>query len=170
MILNAQNVLGFIPNGLGEFGSLAQVGVDLSVKNITRIRGGKICQGKKKAEIIEYGDVPYTYDEDENGNYIKCWKVGYGVYSITFHQGVKIDNKHCGMVIGRSSTNRCAMLLRSGVFDPGFECEEAGATLYVFADGQVEIQEGARLGQLVLCECEESSEYRGTYFKENDLK
>lgn len=74
------------------------------------------------------------------------------------------------MVIGRSSTNRCAMLLRSGVFDPGFECEEAGATLYVFADGQVEIQEGARLGQLVLAECEEASEYNGSYQGDKDLK
>lgn len=59
MILNAENVLKSIPNGLGEFGSLAQVGIDMSVKHITRIRGGKIYQGKKKAEIIEYGDVPY---------------------------------------------------------------------------------------------------------------
>lgn len=170
MILNAENVLKSIPNGLGEFGSLAQVGIDMSVKHITRIRGGKIYQGKKKAEIIEYGDVPYIFDKDENGKGVKCWKLGYGVYSLTFHQGVKIDNKHCGMVIGRSSTNRCAMLLRSGVFDPGFECEEAGATLYVFADGQVEIQEGARLGQLVLAECEEASEYNGSYQGDKDLK
>lgn len=169
MILNAKNVLKFIPNGLGEFGELAQVGVDLSVKNITKIKGGKIYQGKKKAEILKYEEAPYIFDKGEDGKDIKCWKLNYGVYSLTFHQGIKIDNKHCGMIIGRSSTNRASMLLRSGVFDSGFECEEAGATLYVFSD-EVEIQEGARLGQLVLAECEEASEYKGTYFGQNDLK
>ena len=29
MVLNLENVLKFIPSGLGEFGKLAQVGVDL---------------------------------------------------------------------------------------------------------------------------------------------
>ena len=38
MVLNSENVLKFIPSGLGKFGKLAQVGVDLSIKNITEIQ------------------------------------------------------------------------------------------------------------------------------------
>ena len=32
MILNAKNILKFIPGGLGEFGAEAQCGIDLSIK------------------------------------------------------------------------------------------------------------------------------------------
>lgn len=162
MVLNANHVLNFIPNGLGEFGAKAQNGIDYSVKNITRIMGGKIFQNGKDI-------LPYQQVESYNDNGIKTWRLNKGVYSLTFDQGIKLDNKHCGIFVGRSTTNRVATLVRSSLFDSGFECEEAGATLYVFEDN-IEIQEHSRLAQLVIFECEEAELYNGSYQKEKDLK
>ena len=48
MILNADNVLDFIPKGLQLYGKKAQVGIDLAVTDITKIVGGAIFQGGKK--------------------------------------------------------------------------------------------------------------------------
>lgn len=162
MILNAENVLNFMP-GFGPFGKLAQCGVDLSVKNIRRIKGGKIFQNGK--DIDEYEEVDIYINDKGN----KVFVLSNGVYSLEFDQDIMLDNKHCAMVIGRSTTNRCGALLRSGVFDPGYQ-STIGATLYALGDNVIEIEEHSRLAQLVIAECEESEEYNGSYKGDNDLK
>lgn len=164
MILNANNVLNFIPGGLGEFGQKAQCGIDLSVKNIRRIKGGKIFQDGKDIDNYEEVDT-YT---NEKGN--KVFVLPNGVYSLEFDQDIKLDNTHCAMVIGRSTTNRVGCIIRSSVFDPGFECPSAGATMYALGDNVVEVEEHSRLAQLVVAECEKSEAYDGSYKGDKDLK
>lgn len=169
MILKAENILDFIPSGLKKFGKLAQIGVDLSICNITRIKGGKLYQNGKK-DITKYENVESFLEEDENGDLVKTWKLPKGVYSLTFDQDIKLDNKHGAIIIGRSCTNRLGCLLRSAIFDSGFECPNIGATLYVMSDVDVEIQEGSRLAQLVVFDCEEAKLYNGDYKGKKDLK
>lgn len=164
MILNAESILKFLPNGLGNFGAKAQCGVDLSIKNIRRIKGGKIFQNGK--EIDEYEEVD-TYT-NEKGN--KVFVIPNGVYSLEFDQDIKLDNKHCGKVKGRSTTNRVGCYIWSGVFDPGFECPSVGATMLVAADNMVEVEEHSRLAQLVLAETEDCEEYNGSYKGDKDIK
>lgn len=164
MVLNANNILNFIPNGLGEFGKKAQCGVDLSIKNIRRIKGGKIFREGK--DIDEYEEVDTYTNENKN----KVFVLPNGVYSLEFDQDVKLDNKHCAIVIGRSTTNRVGCLIRSSVFDPGFKCPSIGATMYVLGDNAVEIEEQSCLAQLVILECEESDVYDGSYKGSKDLK
>ena len=168
MLLNSENILPFIPNGLGEFGKKAQIGIDCSVKNITRIMGGKIYQNGNK-EIDKYEEVESYLESDENKNEIKTWILDKGVYSLTFDQGIKLDNKHAAFIVGRSTTNRIATLIRSAVFDPCFECEEVGATMYVFEEN-IEIQEHSCLAQLIISETQESEPYNGNYQGDKDLK
>lgn len=163
MILNAKNILNFIPNGIGEFGAKAQCGIDLSIKNIKRIKGGKIFQNGK--DIDEYEDVDFSY---KNNN--KIFVLPNGVYSLEFDQDIKLDNKHCAFVIGRSTTNRVGSIIRSSLFDPGFTCPSIGATMYVMGDNIVEIEEHSRLAQLVVFKCEESELYNGSYQGDKDLK
>lgn len=163
MVLNANSILKFIPGGLGDFGAKAQCGIDLSIKNIRRIKGGKIFQNGK--EIDEYEEVD-TYT-NEKGN--KVFALPNGVYSLEFDQDIKLDNKHCGIIIGRSTTNRVGILIRSGWFDCGFE-STIGATMYALGDNIVEIEEHSRLAQLILFECEESEEYNGSYKGKKDIK
>lgn len=162
MVLNAESALQFFPQGLGKFGAKAQCGIDLSVTNITKIVGGILYQDNSK-EIKKYESVPY---EIING--IKTWTISKGVYSLTFEQEIKLDNSHSGIVVGRSTTNRLGIIIRSGWFDPGFN-SIAGATMYVFND-DIKIQEGVRLGQMIIFETQPSEEYKGNYQGEKDLK
>lgn len=171
MVLDAKNALKFIPSGLCEHGKLAQVGIDLSIKDIRKIVGGKLYHDGKK-EIDKYQDVDHILEPIEEGSEetVKTWLLTKGVYSLTFDQSIKLDNKHCAEVIGRSTTNRIGLFIRSAQFDPGFECPNIGATMYVFEDNLVEIQEGACLAQIKIEECEESEEYNGDYQGDKDLK
>lgn len=165
MILNAENVLKFVPSGLGEFGKLAQVGVDLSIKEIKEIQQNAILPAKGKAEIPEYLPVNFSYNEEDK----KVWHLESGkVYSLTFHQTVSLDNKHCAFVINRSSIKRMGLIIESAVYDPGFQSadEGCGATCYAFYGCHIE--EGARVAQLIIHECEEAEKYSGSYQKNND--
>lgn len=164
MVLNAESILNFIPSGLGKFGAKAQCGVDLSIKNIRRIKGGKIFQNGK--EIDKYEEVDFK--KDEKGT--KTWVLPNGVYSLEFDQDVKLDNKHCAYIKGRSTTNRCGIFIWSGLFDPGFDCPSIGATMLVSSDNLVEIEEHSRLAQFIILDCEESEEYNGSYKGNKDIK
>lgn len=164
MILNAENVLNFIPSGLGEFGAKAQCGVDLSIKNIRRIKGGSITQQGK--EIDSYEEVKFSFNEKN----IKFWSLSKGVYSIEFDQSIKLDNKHCGIIISRSTVRRIGAKVESSLFDPGFECPSIGGTMYVLADNIIKIEEHSRVAQFVIFECQESKEYNGSYKGNKDIK
>lgn len=163
MVLNANHILDFIPSGLGQFGAKAQCGVDLSVSNIRRIKGGKITQIGKK--IDDYEEVDFS---EKDG--IKTWALPNGVYSLEFDQDVKLDDTHSGIIVGRSTTNRVGCLIRSSWFDPCFECSSIGATLYVLGDNVVEIEEHSKLAQLILFETEKSEAYNGSYKGNKDIK
>lgn len=164
MVLNADNILSFIPGGLGQFGAKAQCGIDLSIKNIRRIKGGKIFQNGKDIDEYEEVDV-YT---NKQGN--KVFTLPNGVYSLEFDQDIKLDNKHSGFIKGRSTTNRCGCYIWSGWFDCGFDCPSIGATMLVAGDNMVEIEEHSRLAQLILLDTEESEEYNGSYKGNKDIK
>jgi len=164
MILNVKTILdkGFvIPNNAGK---PAQVGYDLTIKEINKIIGGEI--GKDTSNISPYQVVhkdAYLKDGIANG-----WYLMSGVYSLTFDQGIKLDNKHTAFIRHRSSILRCGSLITSGVFDPGFECEEIGATLFVYMP--ISIEDGARLAQIIVMENQPAEKYDGDYQGDKDKK
>jgi len=96
------------------------------------------------------------------------WYLSPGVYSLTFHQGVKLDNKHTVFIRHRSSILRSGSLITSGAFDPGFQCEEIGATLFVYQP--ITIEEGARVAQILVFENHEAEKYNGNFQGDKDLK
>jgi len=157
MLLNAQNIMQFLTPSEGV-GGKAQVGYDLSIKNITKIIGGNICKTFK--EIMPYEQVVCN---SEN-----TWELEQGVYSLTFNEGIKLDSTHSGFVIHKSSILRCGGFITSGVFDSGFECKEIGATLFVAA--RIEIERGASLAQFLIVENQPAELYNGNYQGEKDLK
>lgn len=164
MILNADSVLKqFLNNDLGQFGKKAQVGIDLSITNIRQIIGGKICQNGSK-EIEEYQEVE-SYDilKNDKGEKIKTWILKPGcVYSLTFEQSIKLDKKHCGRVINKSTLLRLGCIITSGVYDPGFQSSDKGCGATLFCFNNVEIEFGSKLAQLVVAECEDSESYAKT--------
>lgn len=167
MLLNSDNILNFIPNGIGKFGKKTQVGIDLSVINIRKIKGGKLYRNGKR-EIDNYEDVDYYIERDKEEEF-KTWILDKGVYSLTFEQSIKLDNKHSAFIRNRSSILRIGSFITSGVFDPGFECKNIGATLFVFNNG-IEIQKDTRLAQLIIFENQETNLYKGNYQGDKDLK
>jgi dUTP pyrophosphatase len=81
-------------------------------------------------------------------------------YTFTSNFSVNIPAGMCGWVIGRSSLNRCGVLVRSSLYDTGFN-GGIGATIY--CQSNINIQVGARVGQFVMCAAKHASLYEGQY-------
>lgn len=168
MILNAEHILEFMPDGLGEYGKKAQVGIDLSIQEIRKIIGGKLYKNGTK-EIDPYEDVDCCIEPgDSKSESAETWILEPGIYSLTFDQKVKLDSKHTAFIRHKSSLLRIGAMITSGLFDPGFT-SQIGATMIVF-NKNIEIQKGATLAQLVIVENEEAEEYNGNYQGDKDLK
>jgi len=135
MLLNSDQASVFLTGGKKQ-----QVGIDLTVKNIRKIEGGSIT--------IDYGTKPNPYTEVERGNLDSVFVLPRGIYSLEFDQGVKLDNKHAGLIIHRSSINKVGAKILSGIYEPGFWCDTIGATLHVI-DKPVYIERGARIAQFI---------------------
>lgn len=164
MLLNANSIESFIRLN-GPHGKKAQVGIDLSIRNITQITGGAIL--RTEAKIDNYKELQIEVF-DEGDKMAKGWRLMPGVYSLTFNESVKLDTKHTAFVRHRSSVLRCGSIITSGVFDPGFECDFIGATMFVF--NQIDIEINSRLAQLLIMESEETTPYNGNYQGDKDKK
>lgn len=93
---------------------------------------------------------------------IEEWFLEPGVYEIGFAEGCKFDSKTAGKIVHRSSLYRNGCEINSPLWDPGFHTEEMGTFLIVH--NRVEIDVGARVGQMVVFETmEEADKYEGQY-------
>ena len=144
-------------NGMGK---PAQVGYDLTLKSIKKVKGGIVAVDRT---------IVCTYEPVENQK--NSYHLTPGAYSLTFHQGCKLPANIKASIIHRSSVLRCGGLITSGVYDPGFEVDEMGAILIVFEDLDIEVE--ARVAQIVMEECypvEENQLYNGQWQKDKDVK
>jgi len=160
MLLNAYQVETFLETR-GK-GSRAQVGYDLTLKSVKKINGGVITA--EKTTIGDYTEVfPNKTPTDK---YI--YKLEPGTYSLTFEQGITLDNNHTAFIRHRSSVLRCGGVITSGVFDPGFSVDEIGAVLVVTE--VIAIEKGARVAQLLVFQNNESEAYNGQWLGKSDYK
>jgi deoxycytidine triphosphate deaminase len=183
-MLNSDEIIKYIKDPL----SLAikqQVGVDLTIETIKKIKGdnhrylgvhiGNIIL-KNKTLIPNYDNtyemLPLKEKEveiDGKEQVIDGWFLEEGPYSLTFSQGCKLPNNVAAEIIHRSSLNRLGCMIKSGIFDPGFETENMGATLYVSIPILIEYR--ARLAQIKMYNCTPTNNiYNGQYQKEKDIK
>lgn len=145
-------------------GKPAQVGYDLSLKQINKIgskyrndtnfRIGKILQNK--TELTTYTPHPL-----QNIDGVIGWLLHEGVYDITFNEGCKIPHNRVAFIKQRSSLYRNGAIINSPVFDPGFETELMGTLLYVF--NTLFIEENARVAQIYFHECDSADLYDGQW-------
>lgn len=140
-------------------GSPAQVGYDLTVSNINLICGGILS--KDKSEVLPYKEVEFSKVNNS-------WVLMRGMYSLTFEQGIKLDDKHTAFIIHRSSVSRMGSFITSAIYDPGFEVEQCGATMNVMSP--IRIEKGARIAQLYIMENYKAEKYNGQWFGPADLK
>ena len=144
----------------------AQVGVDLSVKNIINIAGSGLVttgtshiapyQVREKA-TFEYGGKEYV-----------GWVLPRGTYICELNEGCEFGSTDTGLIIMRSSLNRNGTTIQSAVWDPGFTTRDGDKVntmsirLTVDAD-QFCLEENARVAQLLIFENEAATLYNGQF-------
>lgn len=157
-MLNAEQI---VEKGLLKLdftkGKPAQIGYDLSLKEVNRIgtmvdrinkrpeKIGKVL--KDKTELTTYTPQPLVNVDGDKG-----WFLYPGTYDITFHEGCKIPSNYVGLIRQRSSMLRNGTVLHSSVFDPGFETDFMGTVMVVTET--IFIEAGARVAQIYFHECE----------------
>jgi deoxycytidine triphosphate deaminase len=160
MLNNANQVEQLLQtNGLG---AKAQVGYDLTLKEVKRINGGSVlCE---RTGVADYSPVAIT-----EANYGReVFNLPAGTYSLTFEQGIKLPTNKTAFIRHRSSILRCGSVITSGIFDPGFEVDEMGAVLIVTEP--ITIEKGARVAQVYIFDNNEADAYSGQWQGTKDVK
>ena len=142
-------------------GAKAQVGYDLTLKEVKQIIGGTVFSDK--TEVLPYLEVP-TFDKEGKTIYT----LSAGSYSLTFEQGVKLPSNKTAFIRHRSSILRCGATITSGVYDPGFEVDEMGGVL--IATRPINIEKGARVAQIIIFDNSEAELYDGQWQGNKDVK
>ena len=160
MLLDAKQVEQFLDTK-GK-GAKAQVGYDLTLKEIKKIKGGIVL--KESTGLSDYEPVMPTLTSNEKF----IFELQPGTYSLTFEQGIKLDANHTAFIRHRSSVLRCGGIITSGVYDPGFEVDEMGGVLV--ATQPIDIELGARVAQVIIFENTTAKLYNGQWQKDKDVK
>lgn len=160
MLLNASEVELLLQTN--NKGAKAQVGYDLTLKEVKQINGGIVMADK--TIVDDYTEIMPT--KNTNGKLI--YKLEPGTYSVTFEQGVKLPTNRTAFVRHRSSVLRCGGIITSGVYDPGFAVDEMGGVL--IATKSIIIEKGARVAQIIMFENQESEAYDGQFQGNKDIK
>jgi len=171
MMLNAEQI---IEKGVLKLehskGKAAQIGYDLSVKEIKKVaekgNGGHIF--KNKTILPEYYDHNTELSQGPEPR-VEGWRLYPGYYEVTFWEGCKIPNNLVGLIRQRSSVLRNGALIHSSVFDPGFETDSMGCFIAVFCP--LFIERNARVAQMYFHECEPVAKgYDGQFQKDKQRK
>lgn len=144
MLLTGQQIQEHLITPL-NFHKVNQVGVDLSVCKIERITGGVQVLKEKTVVLSEH----FTSMPLQNIDGRKMWRLTEGAYALTFNEGVKIPANATGFITSRSSIYRGGAKINSPIWDPGFETQQMGTTLFV-ASYTIFIEENARVCQFYM--------------------
>ena len=160
MLLNADQVTELLITN--DKGAKAQVGYDLTLKEVKKINGGIVMSDK--TIVDEYTTITPT----KNANDKLIYKLDPGTYSITFEQGVALPTNRTAFIRHRSSILRCGGIITSGVYDPGFEVDEMGGVL--IATQPIIIEKGARVAQIIMFQNMSAEAYNGQFQGSKDIK
>lgn len=84
-----------------------------------------------------------------------------GSYEAVAQETVAVGEDEAGYIIGRSSLNRNNILIRSCLYDSGYN--GVCAFVMTIGSGPVKIQKGTRFGQYVSWKAEALKSYNGSY-------
>ena len=160
MLNNADQVEQLLTTN--DKGAKAQVGYDLTLKEVKKIKGGTVST--TKTIVTPYEEV-HTFTVNDNYEY---YVLEPGTYSLTFEQGVKLPSGKTAFIRHRSSVLRCGGIITSGVYDPGFEVDEMGAVL--IATQPITIEKGARVAQIIIFDNFDAELYAGQWQGSKDIK
>lgn len=140
-------------------GKKAQHGFDLTLQSVGALVSAG-CVYKDKTVVCDYSPI--------QSNTSDLYVLGSGVYSLTFNEGGRVPEKHCGWIKTRSSLVRNGSLIDSGLYDTGFYVDFFGAMLFV--NHPIIIEQDARVAQLLFLEAEEAATYGGQWQGNKDKK
>ena len=148
MILNAEQLLeqGLL-NLDNAKGKPAQVGYDLSVKEINKVGGSIGMVLVDKTVLNTHESVKKTNLEGKNG-----WLLYAGVYDVIMNEGCNIPSNRVALIRQRSSLMRNGAIITSSIFDPGFKTSNIGTYMIVLET--IFIEQDARVAQVYFHECE----------------
>jgi len=128
-----------------NYHKINQAGVDLSVAKVERIFGGVVVyKDKTVVDPMNFEEVKTTKIDGKD-----FYRLPKGVYALTFNEGVKIPETATGFITSRSSIYRGGAKINSPIWDPGFETDVMGTTMFVETD-MILIEQNARVGQFYM--------------------
>ena len=137
----------------------AQVGVDLSLRNVYNIvTPGHIS--KDKSKVSEYSPIPPS----EEG-----WFLPQGSYIAELNEGVRIPETESCIIIQRSSLNRSGCTIISSLWDNGYTSQNGEVInsitvrLNVDTPMGVYIDKDTRVAQIIAMTTEEAALYNGQF-------
>jgi dUTP pyrophosphatase len=89
-----------------------------------------------------------------------CYRLTPGGYVVGYAERIAVPEGHVGFLYPRSSLLRNSCMLNTAVWDAGYEGRGEGL---LQAHHAVELERGARIGQLVLAEAAHDGTYEGSY-------
>ena len=145
----------------------AQVGVDLSLRSVNKIvsRG---CIYTDKSYVSKYEDIPVQSIIGSDRDY-EGWFLPKGTYIILLNEGCNFGPNDTGLIILRSSLNRCGVSIQSAVWDPGYNSVNGervlpmSVRLTVDTDEGIYIEKNARVAQLLVFQNEDATLYNGQF-------
>ena len=141
-------------------GKPAQVGYDLSIKSISKLKGGgKVL--KDKTIVNQLSEV--NFNEADNG-----WWLDPGTYDVMCNEGCNISANRTAMVRQRSSLLRNGAIIASSIFDPGFRTDNIGTVMNVHE--RIFIEQDARIAQMYFHENSEGELYDGQFQNDKQRK
>ena len=87
-----------------------------------------------------------------------------GAYIVQYGETVHIPDEHIGFIYPRSSLMRNSCMLHTAVWDAGYEGKGEGL---LEVHHPIEIEQGARIAQLVFAAADHEGTYDGSYQGEN---
>lgn len=121
--------------------NIAQVGIDLNVKDIKNISSGGCIPKEGKTILPRTTSIELFHDGERD----PFWQLSPGMYEIVLEQGCNIP-PDCSMdLYPRSSLARVGGGIVSPKWDPGFKTEQM--TSFMILHKTVKIEKGARLVQ-----------------------
>lgn len=137
-----------------EDSQLQPNGVDLTAANVfSQTETGRISRDGKTVgdrEAVEPVDGTFVLEP--------------GAYIVQYGETVRIPDEHIGFIYPRSSLMRNSCMLHTAVWDAGYEGKGEGL---LEIHHKIEIEQGARIAQLVFAEADHEGTYDGSYQGEN---
>lgn len=140
-----------IVNGPINDENIQQHGVDLNLVHIQRMVGIGVIPKEGKTHLTKYEDVAPIQMEIEDLETrtmrpdVSVWHLPPGAYNIAFQQGCQIPADQRLEIVQRSSMLRNGVILKSSMFDAGFQTSNIGTVMFVH--NPIIIEVGARIAQ-----------------------